>query len=155
MLPSYSREIFRLFDFRLLQHNTLEASKFPAISEVQRAILRGVGFARCWKDNGAFRRDTGACTDEYTPQLVGGLHVAFITAGDCDLEFLQNVNPAQDGQIQHGSSGTTRQDQGSITRCIASHGAGLHHVAFKTADINGTLAKLNERGIETIVLLDV
>jgi methylmalonyl-CoA/ethylmalonyl-CoA epimerase len=92
----------------------------------------------------------GAVYHSRQPQLVGGLRVAFITAGDCELEFLQNFNPAQDGHVEYGSSGTTRQDQGAIARYIAARGAGLHHVAFKTADINATLARLNKRGISTI-----
>lgn len=92
----------------------------------------------------------GAVYHSRAPQLVGGLRVAFITAGDCELEFLQNFDPAQSDFIQHGAAGTTRQDQGAITRYIASRGAGLHHVAFKVPDINAVLAALNEQGFATI-----
>lgn len=92
----------------------------------------------------------GAIYHTRAPQIVGGLRVAFVTAGDCELEFLQNFDPSQGGHVDRGSSGTTRQDQGAITRYITSRGAGLHHLAFKTEDINGTLAILNDSGFVTI-----
>jgi catechol 2,3-dioxygenase-like lactoylglutathione lyase family enzyme len=81
---------------------------------------------------------------------VGGLRVAFITAGDCELEFLQNFDPAQDGVVDRGSAGTTRQDQGAIARYIASRGAGLHHIAFKVGDIDKALADARRDGFATI-----
>jgi tetratricopeptide (TPR) repeat protein len=74
------------------------------------------------------------------PRPVGGLSVAFVTAGDCELELLQNLDPAQGGFVDHGGAGTTRQDQGAIARYIASRGVGLHHLAFKVSDIDATLA---------------
>ena len=81
------------------------------------------------------------------PLPVGGLRVAFLTAGDCELEFLQNFDPDQAGHVAHGSSGNTRQDQGAIARFVASRGAGLHHVAFKAPDIDRTLAHLRAAGV--------
>jgi hypothetical protein len=84
------------------------------------------------------------------PELIGGLRVAFVTIGDCELEFLQNFDPRQDGAVDHGTRGTTRQDQGAISRYIASRGAGLHHLAFKVADIDGLLAHLANAGYEVI-----
>jgi catechol 2,3-dioxygenase-like lactoylglutathione lyase family enzyme len=86
------------------------------------------------------------------PVPVAGLRVAFATIGDTELEFLQNFNPAQAGQVDHGRPGTTRQDQGAIARFIASRGAGLHHVALKTGDIDGVLASLHAAGIALIDL---
>jgi catechol 2,3-dioxygenase-like lactoylglutathione lyase family enzyme len=84
------------------------------------------------------------------PVPVGGLRVAFVTTGDCELESLQNFDPGQGGQVSHGSSGNTRQDQGAIARFVASRGAGLHHVAFKASDIDRTLAHLHEAGVPMI-----
>jgi catechol 2,3-dioxygenase-like lactoylglutathione lyase family enzyme len=81
---------------------------------------------------------------------VGGLRVAFITAGDCELEFLQNFDPGQSGEVAHGTSGNTRQDQGAIARFVASRGAGLHHIAFKSPDIDRTLSHLHEAGLPMI-----
>lgn len=84
------------------------------------------------------------------PVPVAGLRVAFATIGDTELEFLQNFNPAQDGQVDHGRPGTTRQDQGAIARFISSRGAGLHHVALKTPDIDAVLASLEKAGVAII-----
>ena len=80
------------------------------------------------------------------PEVVAGLRVAFATVGDCELEFLENLDPSQVGGVDHGGSGTTRQDQGAISRYIASRGPGLHHVALKVADIEGLLADLDRAG---------
>lgn len=85
------------------------------------------------------------------PVPVGGLRVAFITTGDCDLEFLQNFDPDHTGLVQQGTSGNTRQDQGAIARFVAGRGAGLHHIAFKAPDIDRTLAHLAEAGM---ILID-
>ncbi len=84
------------------------------------------------------------------PHVVGGLRVAFLTAGDCELEFLQNFDPLHGAELQHGAAGTTRQDQGAITKFIASTGAGLHHVALKTPDIDRTLGLLERSGARLI-----
>lgn len=84
------------------------------------------------------------------PVPVGGLRVAFLTIGDCELEFLQNFDPNQGAQVTHGAPGTTKQDQGAIARYIARRGPGLHHVALKSADINGTLAMLAKAGCTMI-----
>ena len=59
------------------------------------------------------------------PIPVGGLCVAFITVGDTELEFLQNFDPRQKGVVDHGSSGSTRQDQGAIAKFVATRGPGL------------------------------
>ncbi|MEZ5907730.1 MAG: VOC family protein [Hyphomicrobiaceae bacterium] len=84
------------------------------------------------------------------PVPVGGLRVAFVTVGDTDLEFLQNFDPRQSGHVDHGAAGTTRQDQGAIAKFVSSRGAGLHHVALKTPDIDGVLARLDAAGVGLI-----
>jgi hypothetical protein len=84
------------------------------------------------------------------PRVLGGLRVAFLTAGDCELEFLQNFDPSHGASLLPGAAGTTRQDQGAITKFIAAHGAGLHHVALKTPDIDGVLATLERAGVRVI-----
>ena len=83
-------------------------------------------------------------------EVVGGLRVAFVTAGDCDLELLQNFDPTHGGQKEKGPAGSTKQDQGAIARFIARRGPGLHHVALKTGDINGALATLVAAGHRVI-----
>ena len=92
----------------------------------------------------------GVVSHSRAPVIVGGLRVAFVTTGDCELEFLQNFDPGQSGEVAHGTTGNTRQDQGAIARFVASRGAGLHHIAFKSSDIDRTLAHLHEAGLPMI-----
>lgn len=84
------------------------------------------------------------------PEPVGGLRVSFISVGDTELEYLESFDPRQPGTVDHGRAGTTRQDQGAIARYVARQGPGLHHLAFKTSDIDGVLARLAEAGVPLI-----
>jgi len=84
------------------------------------------------------------------PEVVGGLHVLFVTVGDCELEFLQDLNPAGDLTLDRGQAGNTRQDRSAVGRYIARRGPGLHHLAFRTRDIDGALATLAEAGLPLI-----
>jgi catechol 2,3-dioxygenase-like lactoylglutathione lyase family enzyme len=84
------------------------------------------------------------------PEPVGGLRVAFITVGDCELEFLANFDPRQGASVEHGRAGSTRQDQGAITRFVQSRGRGLHHIALKARDIDATLAAMAGAGLPMI-----
>ena len=86
------------------------------------------------------------------PEPVGGLRVTFISVGDCEFEFLANFDPRQGAQIEHGRSGSTKQDQGAITRFVASRGRGLHHVALKVRDIDGLLSAMAGSGAPMIDL---
>jgi catechol 2,3-dioxygenase-like lactoylglutathione lyase family enzyme len=89
-----------------------------------------------------------------TPQAVGGLRVSFITVGDCELEFLEEFDAeamSESRALRLGQTpGTTRQDQGAVGRFIERQGAGLHHLAIKTADIDHVLAQLQAAGLRTI-----
>ena len=84
------------------------------------------------------------------PQPVGGLRVTFVTVGDCELEFLANFDPRQEGEVDHGRAGTTRQDQGAIARYVASRGRGLHHFAIKARDIDALLGSMADAGLPMI-----
>jgi methylmalonyl-CoA epimerase len=92
----------------------------------------------------------GAVYHTRPPRPVGGLRVAFITVGDCELEFLQNFDPAQGSFVDRASAGTTRQDQGAIARYLAKRGAGLHHLALRVDDIDAVLAEVGREGFATI-----
>ncbi|MBK8065206.1 MAG: VOC family protein [Betaproteobacteria bacterium] len=81
---------------------------------------------------------------------MGGLRVTFISVGDCELEFLANFDPRQGAHIEHGRSGSTKQDQGAITRFVESRGRGLHHVALKVRDIDATLGGMAGAGLAMI-----
>src|SRR3546814_3784601 len=45
------------------------------------------------------------------PEVVGGLHVLFVTVGDCELEFLQDLNPSGDIGIDRGQAGHTSSEE--------------------------------------------
>jgi methylmalonyl-CoA epimerase len=79
-------------------------------------------------------------------KAVGGLRVAFITIGDCELEFLQDFDPHPEAYVARGEPGTTRQDRGVIARYVSSRGPGLHHLAFKVSDADSVLDALQEAG---------
>ena len=84
------------------------------------------------------------------PELIAGLRDLFVTVGDCELEFLANFNPNQKGEVDYGTSGTTRQDQGAIARYVASRGRGLHHFAVRTRDIDALLGSMDKAGVPVI-----
>jgi len=92
----------------------------------------------------------GAAYHSRSPEPVGGLRVAFITIGDCELEFLQDFDPTHGAAISHGQPGTTKQDQGAIARFVGSRGAGLHHLALKVRDIDDVLGGLARAGHSVI-----
>lgn len=99
----------------------------------------------------SFTSDTyGVVYHSRPPEPVGGLRVSFLTVGDTDLEFLEEFDASHGRDVIHGSAGTTRQDQGAIGRYIEKRGAGLHHIALKTDDIDRTLSHLDKKGCPLI-----
>ena len=84
------------------------------------------------------------------PAIVGALRVAFVTVGDCELEFLADFDPGLDAHIERGLPGDTRQDRSAIARYVARRGPGLHHLAFRTPDIDANLARLADAGMRLI-----
>jgi methylmalonyl-CoA/ethylmalonyl-CoA epimerase len=95
----------------------------------------------------SFTSDTyGVVYHTRPPQPVGGLRVAFVTIGECELEFLQDFDPNGEAYVVHGQEGTTRQDRGAIARFVATRGPGLHHLALKVHDIAACLDRLRTAG---------
>lgn len=88
------------------------------------------------------------------PQPVGGLRVAFLSIGDCDLELLEPFDPepehAEPAAPAPDRPGNTRGDRGAIGRYIERRGPGLHHLALKTPHINALLPQLAECGLRMI-----
>lgn len=87
------------------------------------------------------------------PVPVGGLRVAFVTVGECELELLQNFDPSHSAEVRHHGPGTTKQDQGAIARYVERRGPGLHHLALKTPDIDRVLGTLDRAGLRMIDLV--
>jgi len=87
------------------------------------------------------------------PQVIGGLRVTFITVGDCELELLQPFAPAGVGESDDtlgAAPGNTRGDKSAIGRYMGKHGAGLHHLALKTGDIDAALSAFSQQGLSVI-----
>src|SRR3546814_13872106 len=84
------------------------------------------------------------------PQPVGGLRVAFITVGDCELEFMQDFDPGAGVTIDHGRPGTTKKEQGAIARLLEKSGVGRHHIAMQTPGLDGTMERQGRGGHSVI-----
>jgi len=84
-------------------------------------------------------------------ELIGSMRVTFITVGDTEFEFIQDLTTnVEADEARHNAAGTTRGDRSAIARYVASRGAGLHHIAFKTPDVVESLAKIKAAGHRTI-----
>lgn len=83
-------------------------------------------------------------------RIIGGLRVAFLTIGDCELEFLQNLDAGHSAEVDPARPGSTKQDQGAIARYVARFGPGLHHLALKTDDIDGLLGRAEASDVPVI-----
>lgn len=89
------------------------------------------------------------------PEPVGGLRVSFLSVGDCELEMLQPMTlgdaPVADSEgPARNAPGNTRGDKGAIARYIERRGAGAHHLALKSPDIDATLSHLQTAGLRMI-----
>jgi methylmalonyl-CoA epimerase len=62
-----------------------------------------------------------------------GVEAALLEHGDEHIELLAPLGP-----------------ETTVGRFIARRGAGVHHVAYRVADIDATLAELSGRGVELI-----
>ena len=84
-------------------------------------------------------------------RLLARMMVTFVTVGDTDLEFLQDLTmEVKADEASADEPGTTRGDRSVVARYIAARGAGLHHIAFKTPDITAALEMLRAAGHRTI-----
>ena len=62
-----------------------------------------------------------------------GVEAALLDVGDCHVELLRPLGPKT-----------------PVGKFLDKRGEGLHHVAYRTDDIEGTLAKLKSDGVELI-----
>lgn len=62
-----------------------------------------------------------------------GVEAVLLDVGDCHVELLLPLG-----------------DDTAIGKFLAKRGPGLHHVAYRVEDIEGTLSSLSEAGIELI-----
>ncbi|HXG16056.1 MAG TPA: VOC family protein [Calidithermus sp.] len=83
-------------------------------------------------------------------ETAGGLRVAFVTVGDCELEFLQDLDRGRAAEAAGRGPGTTQGDRSAIARFVAARGPGLHHLALKVADLEAALLRLHRAGYPLI-----
>ena len=83
-------------------------------------------------------------------QFVASVHDLFIRTGDCELEIIQPLKTAAVHKPSGERAGDTQQDHGAIWRFLERNGPGLHHIAFKVADIDKQLGVLADRGYDLI-----
>jgi methylmalonyl-CoA/ethylmalonyl-CoA epimerase len=62
-----------------------------------------------------------------------GVEAALLDVGDCHVELLRPLGPDT-----------------AVGRFLAKRGQGLHHVAYRVDDIDATLARLKDEGVELI-----
>jgi methylmalonyl-CoA/ethylmalonyl-CoA epimerase len=62
-----------------------------------------------------------------------GVDVAFLPAGESDIELIQPLD-----------------DQGGVARFMQKRGPGMHHICFEVEDIENTLARLEAAGVPLI-----
>ncbi|MER3458724.1 MAG: methylmalonyl-CoA epimerase [Chloroflexota bacterium] len=67
------------------------------------------------------------------PNEEQGVVVAFLPAGDTEVELVEPVDPNT-----------------GVARFLNKRGPGLHHICFEVDNIEATLAQLAERGVELI-----
>ena len=83
-------------------------------------------------------------------EFVASVHDVFIGVGDTDLEILQVL----DQGLHKGSTvdrpGNTKRDHGALARFLERRGPGLHHIALKVTDIDGTLDRLQRSNLQLI-----
>jgi len=70
---------------------------------------------------------------EKTEVFEDALDIAFLPCGDTQVEL---IRPREEGD--------------EAAAWLRKHGPGIQHVAFEVDDLEGSLAELRERGVETI-----
>lgn len=81
----------------------------------------------------ALQTITGAASSGRERIEAQGVELVFLGAGDGKLELLQPLGP-----------------ETAVGRFLARRGPGLHHIAFRVADIDATLRDLQSAGLELI-----
>jgi methylmalonyl-CoA/ethylmalonyl-CoA epimerase len=59
--------------------------------------------------------------------------VALLTPGDSKVELVEPTT-----------------ETSGVARYVAKHGPGMHHICFEVEDIEGTVARLKEKGVQLI-----
>jgi len=66
-------------------------------------------------------------------ETIGEMRIAFVPVGEVNVELIQSTT-----------------EEGVIAKFIAKRGEGIHHIAYKVDDLDGTLEKLKQRGVKLV-----
>jgi methylmalonyl-CoA/ethylmalonyl-CoA epimerase len=81
-----------------------------------------------------FYKDVLGLTLTHTEHVAGQeVLVAFLPAGESEVELLEPVN-----------------ETSGVARYLAKHGPGMHHISIEVDNLEATLARLKEHGVELI-----
>ena len=62
-----------------------------------------------------------------------GVRAALVEVGGSQIEFIESTDP-----------------QNGVARFLENRGEGVHHICFEVEDLQGTLDRLNENGVQLI-----
>lgn len=90
----------------------------------------------------------GVVSHAQQPKAAGALLVSFLTHPGGDFELLEDIMPA--ARTLDSGPGSTTGDNKAIANFVQRRGAGLHHVAFRVADMAASIAQLKDAGVVMI-----
>lgn len=78
-------------------------------------------------------RSMGLAPESVEELASQGVRAAFLPAGDVSIELLESLTP-----------------DGAVARFLERRGEGLHHVAFRVADVRTQIERLREAGMRLV-----
>jgi catechol 2,3-dioxygenase-like lactoylglutathione lyase family enzyme len=90
----------------------------------------------------------GVVSHAQRPRPAGALLVSFLNHPGGDFEILEDIMPT--GRTMSDGPGSTTGDNKAIANFVARRGPGLHHVAFRVADISAAIAQAKDAGVTMI-----
>src|SRR5690349_7451119 len=78
-----------------------------------------------------FRDALGITCDHVEDIPERGIRVAMLPIGDTRIELVAPLH-----------------DKSEVSACLEKRGGGIHHIALKTADVDGDIAELKAKGVK-------
>ena len=80
-----------------------------------------------------YRETFGITANEIVDIKDQGVRAALVEVGGSQIEFIESTDP-----------------QNGVARFLENRGEGVHHICFEVEDLQGTLDRLNENGVQLI-----
>lgn len=90
----------------------------------------------------------GVVSHAQSPRPGGALLVSFLDHPGGDFELLEDIMPST--RAPEDGPGSTTGDNSAIANFVKRRGPGLHHVAFRVADITAAIAQIKSAGMTMI-----